>query len=80
MNPTSIPSGHLDDGALVRLLDAQHLPGDDPAHVDACDHCRVRLAVLRERSDRVHRLAGDLDAIAPTPPADLWDRVRAAAG
>lgn len=64
---------HVDDGALVRLMDgALHAPAAArvEAHLDACEPCTARLAELRERSAALRELLAGEPAAAP----DAWLR------
>lgn len=70
---------HLDDGAIVRLLDEQPLPGEHDGHLSTCATCHRRLATLNRESDGLTRLLRDARLAEPGPPADLWARVQAGA-
>lgn len=49
---------HLDDGALLRVLDGEAADPADDDHLRSCAACCARLEALRARSARVrHRLA-----------------------
>lgn len=72
-------AGHLDDGALVRVLDRQPTPGEEAAHLADCTLCRARLHTLEVRSAGFSELLMAGRAAEPAPPADLWQRVQAAA-
>ena len=67
--------GHLEDGTLLRVVDGQTLPDDRAGHLDTCEHCRARLAGLRDRSRTASAAVALVDRLAPAPPADLWERV-----
>jgi hypothetical protein len=78
---------HLDDGAIVRLLDGE--PGDRAAadaHLAACPVCAERLATLRRRSLNLGALLarGDFPVSAtpraPAAPVDELAARRAARG
>ena len=70
---------HLDDAALVRVIDRQTTPDDDDAHLAGCDACQARLRTLQARSAGFSRALASARAAEPAPPADLWRRVQAAA-
>lgn len=67
---------HPDDGALVRRLDGQTLPGDDSGHLAACPQCQARFNELEHRSDALSGLLHRGPDAAIEPPAHLLDRVR----
>lgn len=74
------PGMHLEDGALVRLLDGQPAPGEDAGHLGGCAVCQARLRKLERLSAGFSRVVAAGRAAEPAPPADLWQRVQAAAG
>ena len=57
---------HLEDGALLVLLDEDGAHESMMAHVHSCDSCRRRLDEMRAASDRVRALFADDDRI-PLP-------------
>jgi hypothetical protein len=66
MTPTRTAPEHLDDGALVRIADADAAPlAAERAHVDACTECAARLASVRRRSVRLSAVLARADLPLP---------------
>lgn len=71
---------HLDDGALVRLIDGE--AADDEragveAHLAACPVCAARLGSLRRRSVNLGLLLARGDFAVPAPPSAPADEMAA---
>lgn len=75
---TATGSPHLDDGALVRILDRQPLPDDDTAHLEGCDLCMARYRVIERRTGAFHGIMDRAVPAEPAPPPDLLERARGA--
>lgn len=70
---------HLTDGTLVGIIDGLPLPQEvDEDHLNRCTACQQRAAMLEARLRRLTLALDEARAAEPPPPADLWDRVRAA--
>ncbi|HEX8451164.1 MAG TPA: zf-HC2 domain-containing protein [Longimicrobium sp.] len=64
---------HLDDGALVRLIDGEAADGERAgveAHLAACPVCAARLGSLRRRSVNLGVLLARGDFAVPAAPSD----------
>lgn len=70
---------HLDDGALIRVLDRQPAPEDDAGHLTDCAVCQARLRKLERLSAGFSRVLTAARPAEPAPPPDLWQRVQSAA-
>lgn len=72
--------GHLDDGALVRVLDGESAEAESE-HAQSCLACRERLDALRTRSDRFVDRLTEADRPVPSPGWDptFLDRIGVAA-
>lgn len=65
---------HATDAQLLLLLDPQPLQGvvkETTAHLDICETCRARLAVLRQEWGEVEGLLELLGGPIPSPGAEL---------
>lgn len=69
MSTGDLDDGHLDDSALVRVLDGE-ASAAETEHVRTCLPCRTRLGRIEERAGRLAGLLQETDQAAP-PPA--WD-------
>ncbi|MDH3732511.1 MAG: hypothetical protein OEU54_03215 [Gemmatimonadota bacterium] len=78
MNMHAADGIHVDDGALLALIDGESAPGAEPrTHVDSCDDCARRMEELRFAS---RRLAGALESVdTPSPLTEMPDELRDAA-
>lgn len=69
---------HLDDAALVRILDRQPLHDDDSSqlsgHLARCDDCRARYRSIERRDQALQGLLQRARPAEPAPPADLLER------
>jgi anti-sigma factor RsiW len=71
---------HLDDGALVRLIDGEAADGERAgveAHLAACPVCAARLGSLRRRSVNLGLLLARGDFAVPSAPAAPVDELAA---
>lgn len=73
---TSQGSQHLDDGALVRILDRQPQHDDVAAHLPGCARCSARYREIERRSRTLHGLLERARSAEPAPPTDLLERAR----
>jgi hypothetical protein len=75
----STATPHLDDGALVRILDRQPFRHDDTVHLEGCDQCMARYRVIERRSRAFRGIMDRAASAEPAPPPDLLERARAEA-
>jgi len=71
---------HLDDAALVRVLDGEAVADQDAGHLSGCADCQARLAGIRGQAMALSSLLERAQAAEPVPPSDLWERVTSGAG
>lgn len=68
--------GHLEDGAILRILDAEPFEAGEVEHVEACDVCRRRAEELRWRTAALSEVLAGADEVWGQVPEDLWEGIQ----
>lgn len=69
---------HLDDAAIVQLLDAEVAEEEKREHLESCSVCGARTDELRVRTEALRQVLTAADRVWGEAPSDLWDRIQRA--